>query len=176
MGASTEPTTSGFVSGDYNKTAGLTSRAAGNTFLDTNRAGSADPQDSFHAAVYLTNISDVYVAAHGPSGGGMMTLATSGARNRSSGAGSFSSTALAPGLVGSSRSASGAFDLIANGTVSTASIASGTPGTENTKIPGYVYAGIYSNNRFSFYSIGEAVDLALLDARVNSLMSSIGVT
>ena len=168
------PTNNGpFVSGDYNRETGLVGNGT-SKYLDSNRAGNADPQNSFHTAVYLSTTSDVYVAAAGPSGSGMMTLATSGARNRSGTAVSFSSTATAPTLVGHSRADASTVSVIANGTVASGANASNTPSSGNILLPGYIYLPLYSSNRMAFYSIGESLDLADLDARVSALVTAIG--
>jgi hypothetical protein len=164
------PTNNNFTASDYNRETGLVGDGS-TTYLDSNRAGNADPQDSFHTAVYVSTVSDAYVAAHGPSGSGMMTIATTGARNRSGAAVSAASTALSGSLVGTSRSSGTGFDVLTNGTVSSGAVASGTPGSENILLPGYVYVPIYSANRIAFYSIGEALDLEALDARVSRLIA-----
>jgi hypothetical protein len=39
--------------------------------------------------------------------------------------------------------------------------------------PGYATEG-FSDARFAFYSIGESLDLAALDARVTALVTAIG--
>ena len=169
----TAPTNNNFVSGDYNRETGLVGNGS-TKYLDSNRANNADPQDSFHTAVYLSTISDVYVAAAGPSGSGMMTLSTTAARNRSGTAVSFSSTATAPTLVGHSRADASTVSVIANGTVASGANASNTPGSGNILLPGYIYLPLYSSNRIAFYSIGESLDLAALDTRVSALIAAIG--
>lgn len=168
------PTNNGpFVSGDYNRETGLVGNGS-TKYLDSNRAGNADPQNSFHTAVYLSTISDAFVAAAGPSGSGVMTLATTGARNRSGTAVFFSSTATAPTLVGHSRADASTVSVIANGTVASGAVASNTPSSGNILLPGYIYVPLYSSNRIAFYSIGESLALADLDARVSALITAIG--
>jgi hypothetical protein len=75
-----------------------------------------------------------------------------------------------------SRSGSATFIGRAAGTNETFTAASQTPFNGNI----FVYArnsggpGLYIAHSYSFYSIGESLDLALLDARVSALITAIG--
>ncbi len=69
----TAPTNFNFVSGDYNRETGLKGDAL-TKYLDSNRNSNADPQDSFHMAVYGTELVI---------GGFLMSAGTSGATGRS---------------------------------------------------------------------------------------------
>jgi hypothetical protein len=164
----------GFVEGDYTRggaTPGL--KGDGTSYLDSGRANDDDPQNDFHAAAYITAIIDSYIAAAGPTSA-IMTLAIGGARNRSATPTSFASTLSAPGLAGTSRASSATVDVIANGVKTSASNTTSAPGSENIDFFGYVYSGLVSQNTIAFYSIGEALDLEALDARVTALVTAIG--
>ena len=65
----TAPTNFNFVSGDYNRKTGLVGNGS-TKYLNSNRAGNADPQNNQHVSVYLT-VKDTstgnYVGARNPS-------------------------------------------------------------------------------------------------------------
>jgi len=52
---------------------------------------------------------------------------------------------------------------------------SATPTTTNVYVFSRESGGIPTNARLTFYSIGESLDLAKLDARVTDLINAIGV-
>jgi hypothetical protein len=54
--AGTAPTNFNFVDADYNRKTGLVGNGS-NKYLNSNRAGNADPQNSFHHAVYGTTLT-----------------------------------------------------------------------------------------------------------------------
>jgi hypothetical protein len=171
-----------FVSGDYDRKTGLVGNGS-SKYINTNRANNADPQDSNHNAVYvsvLQTANGTFIAstasnatANGGNFIGGSTVSDIFTRNRSSTgtAGAAAST----GFVGTSRIASGSYTLRSGSTNATVSVASQTPVTENvavfTRLGG---APTYSNGRYAFYSVGESLDLALLDTRVTALYNAIG--
>jgi hypothetical protein len=82
------------------------------------------------------------------------------------------------GLFGVSRNSSSAFTTRTGLRSYTSSVASETPAAENFLIfcrnNGSNAPEVYANARINFYSIGESLDLALLDARVTDLINAIG--
>jgi hypothetical protein len=80
------------------------------------------------------------------------------------------------GFFGYSRNLAASFTYRDNGTTYNPSTTSQTPTSDNT----FVFARNngsnsperYSNARLAFYSIGESLDLALLDARVTTLINA----
>jgi hypothetical protein len=78
------------------------------------------------------------------------------------------------GFVGASRSASASYLTRISGANSTASIASSANQDASVLVYALTPAAITGNMRLSFYSIGEGLDLALLDARVSALSTAIG--
>jgi hypothetical protein len=178
----TAPTNVGpFVSGDYNRETGLVGNGS-SKYLNSNRSGNADPQNSFHLSVYAStaqNNSSVYA---GVENNNRNSLYANGLSIQVSlREGSVNSTGIATsatGLIGASRSAS---NLLAW----RAGVTSGTFGsTTSSDTYGNIFVfnrnnvGIpsnYTNARLAFYSIGEALDLALLDARVTALITAFGV-
>jgi hypothetical protein len=174
----TAPTNFNFVAGDYNRKTGLVGNGS-NKYLDSNRNNNADPQDSKHVAAYVVSIG---------SGGGRPFVATSIGTGRTfindqvqvtvnRSAFNSATAVVAPCLAGASRNSSATFDLRRNNqTVSFTGVTSETPLNQNLFIYRRQGAAIteYSDARLAFYSIGEALDLALLDARVTTLINAFG--
>ena len=83
-------------------------------------------------------------------------------------------------LAGASRNTSGSFTARGNGTSQTISqVVVGSPQNHGMRVFTRDTAGVaqsYSTGaRLAFYSIGESLDLALLDARVTALITAFGV-
>jgi hypothetical protein len=175
----TAPTNVGglFVAGDYNRKTGLVGDGS-TKYLDSNRDNNADPQNSNHNAVYINTIASIVGSAYmGATGGSSNTgtnlLLSSITRSRSGTSSAVSGTAGA-GLYGISRALSSGYTIRNSGVNYSASVTSETP--ENATV--FVYQrGISgfearSDARLAFYSIGESLDLALLDARVTALINA----
>jgi hypothetical protein len=177
----TAPTNFNFVSGDYNRKTGLGDASNATKYLNTNRAGNADPQNSRHAAVYASSA----ISNNGAvlNAGGIGTGATSiewfsgtlGARSSSSAASGVATTT-PTGIVGTSRTVSTVHTVRYSGVNATLGLTSSTPSASNYRIFTWSEGPVttYSSARLAFYSIGESLDLALLDARVSALITAIG--
>jgi hypothetical protein len=179
----TAPTNYNFVSGDYSRTTGLAGNGS-TKYLSSNRSGSADPQNSFHMCCYRTtgtNNLQVVMGDHGDERANLgpnMMLFYNGSfysRARNSIANSLG-TAAGLQLVGVSRASGGSYSHRRSGQTTAVTQASATP--DPTVL--FLYAGntsptpnTFSDQRLSFYSIGESVDLTLLDTRLTTLMSSL---
>jgi hypothetical protein len=182
-----EPTNNGpFVGGDYNRKTGLVGNAS-SKYLDSNRNNDADPQNSNHNAVYVTDLAET--------GGGIQALIGSGSnvgvpnhllyvldshenltgtRNRSS---SVTTTAgITSGLIGVSRSGPSSYTLRQNKTDNSLVTSSSAPSVSSLNIfrMNEQFSPSYTASRIAFYSIGESVDLALLDSRATTLYTAIG--
>jgi hypothetical protein len=175
-----------FVSGDYNRKTGLAGNAS-TKYLNSNRNNNADPQDSKHMSVYAssnTTASRAYMGA----GGAATGRSSFGAASTSTtsfavinGTASYSCGATNVGFMGMSRASSTQFT--ARGAGSTL-LHPDAPAASETPTSGALYvlarennsgvAELYSNARIAFYSIGENLDLALLDTRVSALITAIG--
>ena len=176
------PTPYFFVSGDYNRETGLVGNGS-TKYLDSNRNNNADPQNNNHNAVYATSLqatNTVLMAAANPAtaagagGNGLFTLGAS--RCRANTASTAPVTPPAPGLLGFSRSIGSEYTLRYSGQNNTIAIASDGLLSQNV----LVYrrqstAPSYTTSRLAFYSIGESLDLACLDARVTDLINAFGV-
>ena len=162
------PTNNNFVSGDYNRKTGLVGNGS-TKYLDTNQNNNTAPQDSSHNSVYISTLGTgvMLAIAAGTANIGSNTLQSTVCRNRSNVA--FSLTAVA-GFYGSSRSNSSNFLVRNGGTTSTASTASQTP--FNAIIRLFASDFVSGTHRIPFYSVGESLDIALLDARVTALITA----
>jgi hypothetical protein len=173
----TAPTNFNFVSGDYNRETGLLGNGT-TKYLVSNRNNNADPQNNKHLAIYLnelpTGISAPYIGSGVQSGGSQLARVLSGTFTTRINSGSGSNVALeSVGFIGTSRSSSTIINSRVGGITSSVSNASATPATEDIRVFSRLSPLDYSTQRASFYSIGEAVDLAKLDSRVITLMSNI---
>jgi len=180
----TAPTNFNFVSGDYDREIGLIGDGS-TKYLDSNRNNNADPQNSKHVAVYAstaaTGAAHCYIGAGTGSTGAtnLGVLQTSSklyTRSHSAlpfNAGSVTST----GLIGHSRASSTSYLLYTQAGSLTGTTTSQAPFNGNLHVfaDNPIGAITTSNARLAFYSIGESLDLALLDARVTDLINAIGV-
>lgn len=175
----TAPTNVNFVSGDYNRETGLVGNGS-TKYLDSNRSNAADPQNSNHNAIYLSSTpSGTQVLMGSTSGGsvGENTILAFGGnfalRNRTSNAVLFS-IGTTVGFLGHNRNDSGSFQYRANNVTTNVGSASQTPNLPDIGIFANGDGTAPTSTRLAFYSIGESLDLALLDARVSTLMTDIG--
>jgi len=174
------PTNFNFVSGDYNRKTGLVGNGS-TKYLDGNRNNNADPQNSNHNTVWVSD----------PGSGGTQTLmganGSSGAETGTNGIIFFSgnlftrnrcstgsaSSAEGVGLSGMARNTSSEYLTRSSNTTSTISVSSQPPFSSNLLVfrrPGNFPN--YATARLAFYSIGESLDLALLDGRVTTLINA----
>jgi hypothetical protein len=181
--AGTAPTNNGpFVTGDYNRKTGLIGNAS-SKYLNSNRNNNADPQNSKHVSVFIQSrgatlpIGLRFIAAGDATGAGDTLIANdvSGGFYTTINSTSFDRPALTTGFVGMSRAISTSYSFRGSNATTTFNRTSGAPRNQNI--------GVFANSdgtfpldcRLAFYSIGESLDLALLDARVSALISAFGV-
>ena len=177
----TAPTNNNFVSGDYNRETGLVGNGS-TKYLDSNRAEDDDPQNDHHFSMYVTSVSSLNKIYMGTLDG--VTQATQRYWSadqmlyRLNGTTVYSIAGENPiGFAGASRSSSANFQVRQASTDYTATVASVTSNTTNfgvfCRISGTTPVSL-CDARLSFYSIGESLNLALLDSRVSTLMTAIG--
>jgi hypothetical protein len=181
------PTNNNFVSGDYVRTTGLVGDGS-TKYLDSNRNNNADPQDFHHQAAWVTTAptngaGGTYLGAGAAGTGssqiGPITLSpySIAFRNRNSTAYNHSKTAASLGLIGSARSGSANYIARADSTNETATATSQAPHNGNVLVFARNDAtntpGAFLDGRLAFYSIGEWLDLALLDTRLTTLTADI---
>lgn len=178
------PTNYNFVANDYDPTTGL--QGDGLTkYLDSNRAMNADPLNDQHVTVYASSASSGLATHIGCNEVGVVageTGITQAApdlyfRSRSGLLKTISGSSLASGFLGLSRSSSTGFDYRIDGTSGASSIASIGSASANifvlARARNASTADTYSDARLAFYSIGEALDLELLDNRVSTLIKDL---
>jgi hypothetical protein len=183
--AGTAPTNIGglFISGDYNRKTGLKGNGSSKA-LNSNRSRSADPINSFHCSVYSTTTIDnaiFGVRSNSQSDHLLAVNATAGPAIRGR---SVSIDFRVTGFIGTSNTASEltARSAKANFTNTGALYASFADSNtywvfaRNLGTNAAVSSGSPSVARLAFYSIGESLDLALLDARVTDLINAFAVT
>jgi hypothetical protein len=179
----TAPTNFNFVSGDYNRKTGLVGDGTSKR-LNSNRNNNADPLDNMHLSVYISAAASgiTYPICIGDTTAGQvgssqlnpkLNATTWTIRNRSSTANSPPNTPYdALGLAGASRASSSSYRWRIGGIGDTINQVSAVNATVvNYGIFGNVTAAS-TNARLAFYSIGESLDLALLDARVTALITA----
>jgi len=188
-----------FVSGDYNRKTGLAGSVENNSkHLNANRNNNADPQNSKHYAVYATTLPNVsptspgpLLAAFGGSLSNSLSQLTCGAPtgaslgpatrfflrlNQTSGGGQVITPSV--GFIGINRSTSEAVALRNASTNTSISETSSPPASLDTLVftRAFNTLGTLAAPRLAFYSIGESLDLALLDARVTDLINAFAAT
>jgi hypothetical protein len=182
----TAPTSFNFVDGDYNRKTGLVGNGS-TKYLDSNRNNNADPQNSQHMACCIKAAQISGVAVYMGAGSALQAGATHfGAdysfvnaffRSRTTISTPIAGQQGATGFLGMSRAIAESFSIRVGGITSSSSIASDIPVTGNIFVYGRNASNVLnlpSNARLAFYSIGESLDLALLDARVTDLINAFG--
>jgi hypothetical protein len=177
------PTEFGTTAGwNYDRKTGLQSNGTDN-YLNSNRNNNADPQNSQHVSIYVTSAGTLgrfYIGAGAASTGSTQIgtiIATPSKltfRSRSSSEsgqlGNFSQ------FIGCSRSISTQASLQAGGSTTTVSNNSQTPFNGNilvfARADGSNVAGLFANARLFNYSIGENLNLGLLDAHLTTLINA----
>jgi hypothetical protein len=179
----TAPTKFDFVGAtDYNRKTGLVGNGS-TKYLDSNRASNADPQDSHHLSIYAStaptnsNVIEIGVVNGTESSQigrnqdepEMIVLS----RRSNSGVPRIAVNISNTGFRGVSRPSFVTINARVASTNFTLTESSVAPGANTTNIfrRGGGGAGP-SNGRYAFYSIGESLDLALLDTRVTALINA----
>jgi hypothetical protein len=182
----TAPTNFNFVSGDYNRKTGL--MGDGTTkYLDSNRNNNADPQDSQHLSAYVTTAhiaatNSTYIGV-GVGAAGLSHVGVAKAsgldllffRSRTTTANDSNAAGSTVNFLGVSRSSSQSFDCRFASTTTNVAIVSETSFNGNLLVFGRTTTSAFVNGRIAFYSIGESLNLALLDARVTTLINAYNV-
>lgn len=170
----------------YDRKIGLKANGTNNG-INSGRTNNRDQQNNKHAAVYVTEahgsvgaIAPTYIGA-GTSAANDLFIGCSvnnGTLRFSLNDSNLTDTSLSrstTGLIGASRSSSSGFTRFPGG--STVSAASGPPSSFAIGIfSSFVDAGArnenFTNARIAFYSIGESINLSLLNTRVATLLSA----
>jgi hypothetical protein len=178
----TAPTNFNFVSSDYNRKTGLVGNGS-TKWLDSGYAIPAGNQNNAHAACRASSISGAaqFLLADNIGAGAVTTNisvnASTGQVFSRLNTVTQTTTIEAPadGFYGVNRNTSASYGFRFNGSTRAIVEASTTPAGFNiglysrTQLPAAFFTG-----RLAFYSIGESLDLALLDARVTDLITALG--
>ena len=178
------PTNFNFVAADYNRKTGL--KGDGSTkYLDSNRTNDADPQNNRHKAAFVTSSQTSTFGAF--LGGGISTddgadyigfnPPASQAVSRclvNTSDGILGAPSALTGFFGTARSNASSYSFRFNGnTNSVATLPSSAPTTGMVNVFRRDSAAPASaNSPIAFYSIGESLNLAFLDARVAPLFNA----
>ena len=169
----TAPTNFNFVAGDYDRETGLVGDGS-TKYLDSNRSNTADPENDYHLSVWsavgagdgnLIGVDDNHIQPQ-------LSSNIFYARSRSSSTNTLSGSSWT-GMAGISRNSSSGFNFRLNQTTATFSRDSTSYTAANVFVFRRNPTGVYTDSRLTFYSIGESLDLALLDSRVTTLMSDL---
>jgi hypothetical protein len=177
------PTNVNFVSGDYNRETGLKGNGT-NKGLSSNYPHDSAGQNDRSMAVY---ISQTYTTSAqrfvdngtGVTTGGSHLRATTNTITTRIAATSLATVSQVPfvGFLGASRSSSSGYVRRVNGTNTTVTDVSNTPVAGNYTI--FARGSLsnpsaeYCDGSLSWYSLGESLDLALLDSRLSTLMTAL---
>jgi hypothetical protein len=171
------PTNFNFVAGDYNRKTGLVGNGS-TKYLNSNRNNNADPQDSRHLAVYMTtpNTMDpaIIIGTSNVTGRTTIVNVTTTTARMSSASVPINSITPVTGFLGGVRTNATTSAIRNNGVTTVSAVASETPTSEAMGVFGSTAPTGRSNPRLAYYSIGESLDLALLDARVTTLVNTFG--
>jgi hypothetical protein len=175
----TAPTNFNFVSGDYNRKTGLVGDGS-TKYLLANRNSNQDPRDNQHHSAYVSTVATTkgqILAASNPSGQvverGLFENATNGII-RAGNSGSTGAQFSAVGLYAASRSSSANYFEKRPGLPASVVTVASNPVLDRSfsLYANSVQVNAFTNPRLTFYSIGESLDLALLDARVTALINA----
>jgi hypothetical protein len=175
------PTNFNFVSGDYNRKTGLVGNGS-TKYLDSNRANDEDPQNDQHMAIYVataqSGAAGVYIGCTDPNTSGATHIGSNPGvgnmfiRNRNT-VPNFNGSSSQTGFLGMSRALSSGYGFRSAAATSSVTQTSQAPSTDNIGVFFRIGASTgYTNARLAFYSIGESLDLALLDTRVTNLINA----
>jgi hypothetical protein len=171
------PTSFNFASGDYNRKTGLVGDGS-TKYLDSNRNNNADPQDNNHNACFISTTPSVNSGLMGTSEGRaghnnifVDLTGTNGLFMRSRSDTLFTAgSTTATGFAGHSRNEGASFQARAAAMTQTAIRSSTSVIADSVEL--FRRTSLYTDARLAFYSIGESLDLALLDARVTALINA----
>lgn len=172
------PTSFGFTEPRYNRKTGLLGDGA-SMYLNSNRNNNADPQDNKHIAVFsVGNWLPTVALGCGPVtnelGSTNIGFASTSAFARVNA--SFAPNTFGPssfsGFLGVSRSVANQYMARCDAITIPIGNVSVTPFAGDLFVFSTTGGAAPSSARISFYSIGESLDLAVLDARISALMAT----
>jgi hypothetical protein len=158
---------------NYDRKTGLKGNGT-NNYLDSNRANNADPNNNNHNSCLATSaVSDGRLMGSWPGTGANLISGSTGSiafRSRTNAASVNLGAYSASGIVGMTRSNSTQVTSRRNNISTTSGQSSQSVNSNRILIFGV--DGVFWSGSAAFYSIGESLDLALLDARVTALINA----
>jgi len=174
----TAPTNYNFVAGDYDRETGLIGDGS-TKYLDSNRNNNADPQNSKHLATYQSSISTIssllLAVTNVPGRSALISFTPGGISSRINSDVVTANNGNAVGFVGGVRTSSTATSTRVGGADFPETATSQSPVNQSLGVFATADGQAATDARLAFYSIGESLDLARLDARVTDLINAIGV-
>jgi len=173
------PTNFNFISTDYDRKTGL--KGDGSTkYLNSNRNNNADPQNNRHKSVYVTaapSVNGGFIGAGLTQTGAdhIARASTILARSVNTTFDNHTAPISSIGLMGISRDLSSSFKFRAANNTLTFSRISLSPLNQTSIVFGRDSVP-QTDARLAFYSIGESINLELLDTRVSTLMTELAAT
>ena len=172
----TAPTNFNFVSGDYDRKTGL--KGDGSTkYLDSNRNNNADPQNSKHLAIYQSSLATfsslILATTNVPGRSALISFTPGGISSRINSGTNTAQNGNAVGFVGGVRTSSTATSARVGGADFPETVTSQAPVNQSLGVFASGDGQTATDARIAFYSIGEALDLELLDTRTTRLNAEI---
>jgi hypothetical protein len=171
------PTNFNFVAGDYNRKTGLVGNGS-TKYLDSGRNNNADPQNSKHLSVYGNAFTSGGLIGSSPSATAASFILAQFQNYRVNTGNSVSASPNYPsaGFIGISRNSSTLSSRRYSGVTYVDSSDSSVPSNATIDVfRAATNAAPPTNARLAFYSIGESLNLALLDARITTLINRFAV-
>jgi hypothetical protein len=177
--AGTAPTNFNFVAGDYNRKTGLVGDGS-TKYLGSSRAENSDPLNNCHLSVYASKLHETfngagYIGSNTHNLTGFPTLFQTRYVSKNSSVARNTGGIVTGGLQSHSRDNSLSYKSLCSGIPNGLSDPSVSESSQEISVYKLPVSGLYSNARLAFYSIGESLDLDLLDNRVTTLINAFGV-
>ena len=176
--AGTAPTNFNFVDGDYNRKTGLVGDGS-TKYLSSNRNNNADPRNNKHLSTYITATATVggdFLSSGIGVGHSRLTSNINALLAVINTSIQYVGASAPLGFAGASRSISTSYDVRDDSITFTQTAGSTNPQNSIISVFNRASASGYVDARLAFYSIGESLDLARLDARVTDLINAFAVT
>ena len=175
--AGTAPTNFNFVSGDYNRKTGLVGNGVSKRLTQQNLA--TPLQNSAHQSIFLSTHSASVIQVHigewpasGTDGRSQITRTAGGVFTRCRENNGTTINQTPTGLIGTSRFGSSNYVRRLSGANQTITEASTGIPAQTISIFANPDVAQFSSSRLAFYSIGESLDLALLNTRVTTMINA----
>lgn len=164
------PTSFNFVAGDYNRRTGAKGNASTKYLLSGTNSNSS-PVTNNHCSVFATELPSANFQTMIGGGTNYRLLRGNAQYNATNHTIALTTTSATVGFFGTTRSSTSSYTARGGGV----NVAGGAVSSEDTSQVAVFGLPTVSRTdaRLSFYSIGQALDLAILDARISALSNAI---